>query len=193
MEVKLSCECGLVRGKVVDYSPQNANRIYCYCKDCRRFPEVLGVSDRVVDSDGGTEIIQVPMNSVHVEQGMDQIRCLHLKEGGLFRWYSECCKTPLGNTLDGKMPFFGIIHSFLEPMDMKESALGPVMGLVHTQSALNPPKQKKHYKGKFSILFTVVSRLLKWKYQKLHQPSCFFEANGLPVVKPEIKAGPIQS
>ena len=41
-------------------------------------------------------------------QGQDRIVGLRLTTKGLFRWYTRCCHTPVGNTVSASIPFVGV-------------------------------------------------------------------------------------
>ena len=41
-----------------------------------------------------------------IEQGLGEMRCVHLTEKPTLRWYAQCCDTPLFNTFaTGKVPY----------------------------------------------------------------------------------------
>ena len=77
---------------------RTVNRVICYCDDCQAFAHQLGRAD-LLDSNGGTDIVQVAPASPHIRQGQDKIAALRLSPKGLYRWHARCCNTPVGNTL----------------------------------------------------------------------------------------------
>jgi hypothetical protein len=129
-DVTLRCRCGEVRGRVRGVSSHVGNRCVCYCNDCQAFGHFIGAGD-VLDAQGGTDIYQISPARVEIEQGQDKIACIHLRDGGLFRWYASCCRTAIGNTLKPSLPFVGLIHTFTDHESdgrSRTEALGPVEG-----------------------------------------------------------------
>jgi uncharacterized protein DUF6151 len=78
-------------------SPSSGFRFGCYRKDCQAFARFLGRPD-VLDQAGGTDIFQMPPGRVELTAGADALRCVNLGSRGVFRWYSDCCRTPVANT-----------------------------------------------------------------------------------------------
>jgi hypothetical protein len=93
----LRCRCGHVRGIAGEVSPSTGFRFVCYCTDCQAFPRFLDRAD-VLDGAGGTDIFQLPPGRVKLTAGADALRCVNLGNRGVFRWYSDCCRTPIANT-----------------------------------------------------------------------------------------------
>jgi hypothetical protein len=108
-DIELACRCGEVRGVLRDAAPRSVNRIICYCDDCQAYLHHLGRTD-LLDEHGGTEIIQVAPSTMELRSGTDQLAAMRLSAKGMTRWYSACCRTPLGNTLSAAVPFIGIPH-----------------------------------------------------------------------------------
>jgi hypothetical protein len=107
-DIPLRCRCGHVRGVANDVAPDTGFRFVCYCGDCQAFARFLGRPD-VLDTAGGTDIFQMPTGRVKLTAGTDAVRCLHLS-GKVFRWYTDCCQTPIGNTAG---PRFRLSASFI--------------------------------------------------------------------------------
>lgn len=135
-DVPLKCACGAVRGIAGNVSPGSGMRVVCYCEDCQRFAHYLGRED-ILDAHGGTEVFQMPPADVKITHGAEQIRCIRLTSKGLHRWYTACCRTPIGNTLSAAGPFVGVIHNFIGDERVRETNLGPVRGYVQTKFALS--------------------------------------------------------
>ena len=66
----------------------------------------------MLDTAGGTDIFQMPTGLVKLTAGTDAVRCLHFSTK-VFRWYTDCCRTPIGNTAGPRFPVVGLIHSFM--------------------------------------------------------------------------------
>jgi hypothetical protein len=140
-DVTLRCRCGEVRGRVRGVSSHVGNRCVCYCNDCQAFGHFIGAGD-VLDAQGGTDIYQISPARVEIEQGQDKIACIHLRDGGLFRWYASCCRTAIGNTLKPSLPFVGLIHTFTDHESdgrSRTEALGPVRGTNVPEAAKGEP------------------------------------------------------
>lgn len=183
MNIKLRCSCGAVRGEAVKITPNNGTHIVCCCDDCQAFANHLGQGPAVLDQFGGTDIFQTSQSQVKIKKGQENLRCLRLSSTGLYRWYTGCCNTPVGNTLNGKFPFIGLIHSFIHIKGNRESMLGPVRAYVQTQHALGTPSYPRAAKAfPVGITLRIVRKMAHWKLKGMHQPSVFFDADGKPAV-----------
>src|SRR5580693_8835680 len=113
MTHQLQCRCGTLRGFV---SPSHGvNRCVCYCRDCQAFAHFLGRADEILDASGGTDVIQTRAANVVFTEGREALACMRLTPNGMLRWYSTCCKTPVGNTTaNSKVSFVGLVHTCLE-------------------------------------------------------------------------------
>ena len=80
--------------------------------DCQAFARFLARPD-VLDAAGGTDIFHMPAGRVKLSAGADAVRCLHFS-GRVFRWYTQCCRTPLANTAGPRFPVVGLIHPFMD-------------------------------------------------------------------------------
>jgi hypothetical protein len=112
-DAEFHCRCGEVRGRVKNASADAANHMVCYCDDCQAYAHHLGRAD-LLDSHGGSDIVQVAPASVVFDRGADRIAGLRLTPRGLYRWYASCCNTPLGNTTRPFLPFVGIFAQTFE-------------------------------------------------------------------------------
>jgi hypothetical protein len=129
-----------VRGAALDVSPSTGFRFVCYCKDCQAFARFLERAD-VLDSAGGTDILQMPAGRVKLTAGTDSLRCLRLSSKVL-RWYSDCCRTPMANTAAGPgFPVTAVIHSFMDHEAdgrSRDELLGPPLCRIFERSAIGP-------------------------------------------------------
>ena len=109
----LRCRCGHVRGVARAVSPSAGFRFICYCQDCQAFARFLERPD-VLAAAGGTDIFQMPPARMKLTAGTDALRCLSLSRK-VFRWYTDCCRTPVVNTAAGpRFPVVAVIHSFMD-------------------------------------------------------------------------------
>jgi hypothetical protein len=125
-DLPLRCRCSRVRGVASEVVPYAGFRFVCYCQDCQAFARFLERPD-VLDVAGGTDIFQMPMGRVKLTAGTDAVRCLRLSSK-VFRWYTDCCRTPIGNTAGPRFPVVGLIHSFMSHEAdgrSRDEALGP--------------------------------------------------------------------
>lgn len=186
-DTAFSCACGKAQLLATNVTPTSGTRIICYCKDCQAFAHFLSREDSVLDAWGGTEIFQMPVAYVQITEGKDELRCMRITPGGLYRWYTGCCNTPIGNTMGAGMPFIGLIHSALENSSTRDEHLGPIQGFVQVSSATSPrPDLNKQADVPFGLLLRMFFRLFKWKLKGLNKPSSFFNSEGQPVVTPFI-------
>lgn len=186
-DISLKCSCGEVRGTAKNITPSNGLRIVCCCDDCQSFAHYLNRSDDILDKFGGTDISQTSQAQVLIEHGAEHLRSVKLKQKGLVRWYTECCKTPIGNTMNGSMPFIGVIHNFMDDAGSRDANLGPVKSYVMGKYAIEPPTHSNTSdKFPISITFKVIGKILGWKLRGMHKPSSFFNADGKPVSRPTV-------
>ena len=184
--IALSCSCGTVKGSAKNITPSTGNRVKCCCCDCQELAAHLDRESDILDEFGGTEIFQMPLSAVTIDQGQDKLQCLRLKKDGLLRWYTTCCNTSVANTVSTKIPFAGIIHTFQDVPD-KEKTLGPFLAIVQTQYAKGTPDYPEHHaKFPIGITFRIIRKILLWKLQGKGKPSPFFNDDGRPIVKPDI-------
>lgn len=140
-EIPISCRCGTLRGVTSGFAPATVNRVVCYCDDCQSFAHFLGNVETLLDANGGTEIFQTSPARVALTHGVDRLRCMRLTENGLMRWYAECCRTPVANTLHWpSVPFAGVIRACLAvDDDVLTEATGPVRARVLARYARGRP------------------------------------------------------
>jgi hypothetical protein len=187
VDVPLKCSCGSVRGVAKNISPDTGNHIVCYCKDCQVFAYNIDNEANILDEFGGTDIFQITPAQVEITEGNDQLRCLRLTEKGLFRWYTECCKTPIGNMMSASMPFIGMVHNFMDDEGVREKNLGPILMYAFGKSANKTPPDNKNETGlPIKMIFRAISKILMAKIRGQHKPNAFFDEAGNPVFEPQI-------
>lgn len=185
MDVQLKCSCGAVQGVALKITPQNGNRVVCCCDDCQKFAIELNREADVLDNFGGTDIYQTSQSQVRIDTGAEHIRCLRLSSKGLYRWYTDCCKTPIGNTLGSGVPFIGLIHNFTNTENDRDNVLGAVRAYVQIKYARGAPTYP-HMSEKYPIGITLrfIRKMLFWKIKGMNKPSAFFTESGAAIVKP---------
>ena len=188
VDVPLKCRCGEVRGIAKNISPDTGNHIVCYCTDCQAFASYLGGEKDILDEFGGTDIFQTMTPSqVVITEGKEQLRCMRLKEKGLYRWYTECCKTPVGNMMSPAMPLIGLVHSFMDDAGVRDKNLGPVIFYAFGKFAIKLPPDDKNDKGfPLGVMMRTIFRMLMARVRGQHKPNPFFDDEGKPVSEPFI-------
>lgn len=172
----LRCACGHVRGIAQNVSPRADFRFICYCRDCQAFARFLGRPD-VLDAAGGTDIFQMPTGRVKLVAGTDAVRCLHISRR-VFRWYTECCRTPIGNTAGPHFPVVGLIHSFLDhDVDgpSRDDALGAPLCRLYEGSAAGLLPSNAPPPPRPGLILLRMSRILGWWLRGLGRPNPFFD------------------
>jgi hypothetical protein len=175
-DIPLRCRCGHVRGVANEVAPYTGFRFVCYCGDCQAFARFLGRPD-VLDAAGGTDIFQMPTGRVKLIAGTNAVRCLHLSKK-VFRWYTDCCQTPIGNTAGPRFPVVGVIHSFMDheaDARSRDEALGAPLCRIFERSAVGPLAPNAPAPLSLSHFPRRVSTLLSWWLRGLGRPNPFFD------------------
>jgi hypothetical protein len=185
MNHPLQCRCGTLKGYVDTAKP--VNRAVCYCKDCQAFAHYLGRPSEILDSNGGTDVIQTVPAKVTFTQGREALACMRLKEKGLVRWYANCCNTPIGNTAANyRVSFVGLIHNCLEspPVSLNDS-FGPVRMWSFTKSAKT--KVDASSIGMVPGILRLIAMVLRARLDGAYKRTPFFLVEtGVPIVAPKI-------
>jgi hypothetical protein len=147
----------------------------------------LGRAD-VLDAAGGTAIFQMAPARLHITQGQDALRCLRLSPKGMVRWYTDCCRTPVANTVAGRLPFVGLIVAF---MDFESAALerNAVLGqpaLILGKFAIGGLPNGAHPTMRPRLLLRIATRLATWWLSGKGQPSPLWDAQYQPRVPPTV-------
>lgn len=186
-DVNLSCRCGSVQGLVRGVTPGTCNHGVCLCDDCQAYAAFLGGSG-LLDENGGTEITQVGHNQVVITAGKEHIACVRLYSKGMHRWYAECCKTPLVNTMGPKSLFAGVVHACVKDATNGATlmqAFGPIRERVQGRFGKGPLPPGTAQTASFGLIVHVLGRLAHWGVTRAYQPSAFFAA-GAPIVTPQV-------
>lgn len=188
--IAIRCFCGDVRGVLKAEAAKIGNRAICYCDDCQAFANYLATDRGILDDHGGTDIFQTSPACLEFTRGREHIACLRLTPKGTFRWYTDCCRMPIGNTFPtGKLPFIGLITACIDTEDRTlDEILGPVRFHVMARYALGDMSGIDAY-DKFPLLslFPFMWNLLRWRLRGDHKHSPFFDAvTGEPLVVPQV-------
>ncbi len=175
-DVPLRCRCGRVRGVASEVAPSEGFRFVCYCGDCQAFARFLKRPD-VLDAAGGTDIFQMPTGRVRFVAGSDAVRCLHFSQK-VFRWYTDCCATPIGNTAGARFPVVGLIHSFMDCEAggrSRDELLGPRLCRIYARSATAELPADAPPPLSPGLFAPRISKLLTWWWRGLGRPNPFFD------------------
>jgi hypothetical protein len=183
MEHPLQCRCGTIKGCVGN--PGSANRVVCYCKDCQAFARFLGQERETLDAQGGSEVIQTLPKNVTFTQGVDSLACIRLTDKGMVRWYADCCRTPIGNTLENyKISFIGLLHNCLESSGPPlQDSFGPIRTYANPHGAIGEPKPKATGMG--ATLGWVAKTIIKARLNGDYRRTPFFK-DGRPIAIPRV-------
>ena len=185
MNHPLQCTCGTLKGYV--RHPERVNRVVCYCTDCRAFAHFLGRAGEILDTKGGTDVIQTVPANITFTQGQQALACMRLTEKGLVRWYTKCCNTPIGNTpADFRVSFIGLIHTCLEdPNQSLDESFGPVRMWSFTKGAKAPVKSRPvaMIAGMLRFIGMLIRARLSGEYKLT---PLFIQETGAPVATPRI-------
>jgi hypothetical protein len=121
----LRCECGTVTDVVAVQGL--AVHGACYCRDCQAFARHLGRPERMLDAQGGTEVIGTLPGRVQLTSGQDRLACVTLTPRGPLRWYADCCRMSIGNSSRApKTPFLTLhCRAIAAPRADLDRAFGP--------------------------------------------------------------------
>lgn len=172
----LRCRCGWVRGVARDVAPSAGFRFVCYCRDCQAFARFLGQPD-VLDAAGGTDIFQMAAGRVKLSAGTDAIRCLRFSSK-VFRWYADCCRTPIANTAGAGFPVVALIHSVMDHEAdgrCRDEVLGPPLCRIYERSATGPLPPNAPAPPSLGLFALRASRILGWWWRGHGRPNPFFD------------------
>ena len=188
-DLPIRCSCGSLRGVARGVSRRTGLRLVCYCDDCQSFAEFLGRADEILDAHGGTDFFQMSPARLEIMEGGDHLACIRLTPKGVLRWYADCCKTPVGNTLPTRqVPFVALIHSCMGVADQSlDEVIGPVRAGINGKYAKGDRTEiNAHDKVPLSVLFRVYRKPLGWRLRGDHNRTPFFDRTGAPVVSPRV-------
>jgi hypothetical protein len=187
-DVPLRCRCGHLRGVAHDVAPDSGFRFVCYCTDCQAFARFLDQPD-VLDAAGGTDIFHIAAGRVKLTAGTDALRCLHFSRR-VFRWYTQCCRTPIANTAGAGFPVIGLIHSFMDHTAdgrSRDDALGAPLCRIFDRSATGPLPPNAPPPHAFGLIARRGPKLLGWWLRGLGRPNPFFDAQtNAPLAAPRV-------
>jgi len=183
MKHLISCDCGSFRGEIIDCTAGVS--AVCYCKDCQMFAAYLGKTDDVLDPSGGTEVVGLRHSNIRFIDGVENLKNISLSNKGLLRWYTDCCKTPIGDTpRNFKISHIGLIHNCIEGASSDlEKSFGSVKLRINTNSTEKPVKTLK---PSLSLVAQYLLSITKQFVSKRYKLSPFFNESGEPLLEVEV-------
>jgi hypothetical protein len=173
-DIPLRCQCGHLRGLARDVAPQDGFRFICYCGDCQAFARFLDRPD-VLDAAGGTDIFHMPVGRVTLSTGASSLRCLQFSSR-VYRWYTECCRTPIANSAGPRFPVVGLVHSCMDcGADGRDEVLGAPRCRIFERSAIGSLPSNAPPPPSFKLFASRGSKLLGWWLRGLSRPNPFFD------------------
>jgi len=176
-DVPLRCRCGSVCGVAANVGPVTGTRLVCYCIDCQVFARFLKRDD-ILDAAGGTGIYHMRSSDLRITEGKDQLRCVRLSDKGLYRWYTDCCRTPIGNMVGARLPFIGVTQPFMEHENdghSREAVLGRSRESIFGKDAIGGLPANAREKASAAILLRTGRLVLKWLLTARGKPTEFFD------------------
>jgi hypothetical protein len=185
MDTPVRCRCGQLEGQLS--FTERAGRAVCYCRDCQAFARFLGSPERILNDLAGTDIVATSPRFLRIVRGKQQLRCMSLSERGLLRWYTACCRTPIGNTpRDPKLSYVGLVHSCLagSPIEL-DATFGPANVAINTASASGTVNTTPWpaFRAVLKILRNVGSSRLSGRYR---DNPFFMPGTAQPLVTPQV-------
>src|SRR5260370_35018277 len=120
----------------------------------------------------------MPTGRVKLTAGPDAVRCLNFSTK-VFRWYTDCCRTPIGNTAGPRFPVVGLIHSFMSrdaDGRSRDEVLGAPLCRIYDRSAVGPLAPNAPAPPSLSLFALRASSLLGWRLRRLGPSTPFFYA-----------------
>ncbi len=170
-----SCDCGTITGHL---QPVQGNHVVCFCVDCRAAEQYLGRTDPAPEP---VDLFQTLPNTVSFDTGRDRLAAFRLGPKGPLRWYANCCRAPMFNTLgSAKLPFAAIHAARLtEP-----GRIGPVV----IRSFAPQPGGKSKTEGAVRMVTSVLAGMLVARLNGDWRQTPFFDETGAPLAKPQVLA-----
>ncbi len=147
----------------------------------------------MLDPHGGTDVLQISPAHVDIAQGIGELRCMRLRPNGLYRWYTGCCRTAIGNTVPTRqVAFVGLPHVCIEGGEGRDAidlAAGPVRARVWGKHAKGDTSRLDNLYRAVPLVMglRVAGLLLKWRLRGDHKRSPYLDAEtGAPISAPHV-------
>lgn len=183
VDLPIRCECGTVRGVAAGLAARSVTRVICHCRDCQAFARYLGQAERVLDEHGGTDICQVSPRTIRFESGSERLACVRLTAKGPYRWYADCCRSPIANTAPG-VPVAGLVRPTVDP---DRVGLDRIHGRIFGRDAIGDTAALEASRMiPLSMIGRVLRKLVLRRLRGDHRHSPFDDvASGNPIAEPK--------
>lgn len=186
--VKLECSCREVQGQLTNIDPSKAFHVHCLCSDCQSVAVYLKNEDKILDAHGGSELYQTYPAYVKITKGIDKLQTVQVKENGIYRWHTSCCKMPIANIMNShRIPFAGVSVKFMkfDSDQEKLETLGPVIMKAFGKSARGEMPKDAYETFPKSFMFKIMKFMFIGFIKGLSSPSPFY-SNKKPIVDAKI-------
>jgi hypothetical protein len=116
---------------------------------------------------------------VKLTAGTEAVRCLRLFNKGVLRWYTDCCRTPIGNTAASpRFPVIAVVHSFMVHVGddaFLDEVLGPPLCRIYERSAVGPLPPKAPAPPSLGVFASRASMIFGWWVLGLGRLSPLFD------------------
>ncbi|MFC4347426.1 DUF6151 family protein [Kordiimonas lipolytica] len=184
-DVSVSCTCGKVKGVIHGLSAASSNHVQCPCKGCQSYAHYLGRAADMLDEAGYSNIFQIDPVTFEIKEGLEHLACVRMTPKGPLRWYTDCCKTPLGNTLPkGGVPFLGVLP-ICTGYKGTDQAVVEMVGPVRAVANEKRPQTLAEKLKVWGMLAHLMRLLLWWRIRGGKSWKPFFDKDTLrPIRKP---------
>jgi len=144
----------------------------CYCTCCQDMHTFLG-KENLMDAEGGLHFRMTAPGDVKFTKGVSKIKSMKLAEKtGTVRWYTDCCKSPIGCTVSELPPtMIDLSRSFIAQKadpDLLSRFLGKISMRLFADSskkdtsALANPRPSSRSFWLFHYMYHMISNYVKW-------------------------------
>ncbi|NVJ98675.1 MAG: hypothetical protein HWE25_11015 [Alphaproteobacteria bacterium] len=184
-DVPVSCTCGKVKGVIRGLGAHNSNHVRCPCDGCQSYAQYLGRADDMLDERGFSNIFQIDPSTYEIHEGMEHVAGVRITRTGPIRWYADCCKTPLGNTLPrGGIAFLGVLP-ICTGHKGTDKAVVDMVGPVRAIANARTPQPIGARVKTFFMLMHLMRLMLLWRIRGGKSWKPFFDKETLrPLKKP---------
>jgi hypothetical protein len=181
----IQCRCGQLKGTLA--ARATYTRAVCYCRDCQAYAESFGEPGKILDANGGTDVVASLQRHVTFTDGITRLSCVSLTERGLLRWYASCCSTPIANTpRDPKLSYVGLMHTAL---GRDSRSLDPIFGPPQLATNVETARGAVASSGGLRTLtetLRIITRIAWARISGAWRQSPFFDTELRPIVSPRV-------
>ncbi|WP_146027096.1 DUF6151 family protein [Bowmanella denitrificans] len=180
MTHRFKCRCGCFQAIVL--GGYTSRGIICCCSDCRAFAKYCDES--ILIDGGGIHLIEIPQNRFNILKGKNRVRALRFSDGGLIRWFCDCCYTPIGNTRDNSIFSMLSLINFFPETGFIEKDFRFFTSIIGRKSVNQEMKLREQ--DSFVNWLGKMARMLVYVISGKDRVSPFFYADGKPISEPLI-------